>query len=142
MKLHHKRGFGVWAQLIIALLVILIPVIIFPVCSSMVETASGAAVPMRCHYLKMTAVTVGIMLIVIALVRLFSESGATELGLKVLQFVGGITVILLPNVLIGACKSSTMACKIGTTPGLYVIGIIGTFIAGIDIIYGLLKKRK
>ena len=82
-----------------------------PVCSKMLELASGAETPMKCHYAGQAALAVSIIIFVNALAAFLSKNGH-----KALMMVNAAAAIVLflvfSNVLIGICASETMSCHV------------------------------
>ena len=142
MRFHFKARAGAWIQLILAVLVILLPTVLLPVCAGQMETSSGSMVPMRCHYLKMASVSIGILLAAAALMRMFAEAVPAEQCLKPVQAAGGAIVSLLPNVLIGACGNAAMHCRMLTAPALMVTGGLILICALADFAIGCFQIRK
>ncbi len=142
MKFRFKAGAGACIQAVLAALVILIPTVLLPVCTAQMETASGAMAPMRCHYLKMASVSVGILLAAMAVIRLFANDVSAAQCLKLTQAAGGLVVSLLPGVLIGACKNAAMHCRMLTSPALMVTGGLVLVCALVDFVIGDCRARK
>lgn len=80
-----------------------------PACSKMLELASGAETPMKCHYAGQAAMAVAVIIFAIALAAFLSKSG--HKALMIVNAVAAIVLFLVfSNVLIGICASETMRC--------------------------------
>ncbi|MBM7865592.1 DUF4418 family protein [Heliobacterium gestii] len=82
-----------------------------PICTEMMITQSGAAVPMRCHYAFQAEYLVGIFALLLSggLLAL-KESGGRRV-LSLLLIASGAFVFLIPQSwLIGICAKDTMDC--------------------------------
>jgi hypothetical protein len=96
--------------------------------------AGGLAVEnistMKCHWTAMAEPAVGIPLLLVGVLLLFSANRETRRALSIVGLALGGFAVLLPAWLIGVCDSDMMLCKIAMKPALIYAGTI-TIAAGI-----------
>lgn len=114
---------------VLGLLIALTPFQLAPVCQRLLELTSGKMVHMRCHYTGQGEVFLGITIVLVSLIYLFSRTLSAQKSLGGVLMILGLIVIILPtNLGIGVCMSP-MECHTTATV-LYVLG-------GLIIINGL-----
>ena len=79
-----------------------------PVCGKMLVLESGKEVPMKCFYTGQAAMAVAAILLVTALLALFSKKDHRKL--MVVSAVCAVVLFLLFGGLIGVCASPEMRC--------------------------------
>lgn len=116
--------------LALALLVVLTPRYIFPVCEYLGKDR------MLCTYTGWGEMLLGAVLIAVAVGALMSRTPDALRWLMFVALVGGVVVYAFPSV-IGFCRSPQMPCHYGTVPVLRLIGVLmvilsiaGIFLAG------------
>ena len=97
---------------------------------------------MKCHWTGRVELYLGIALAVLALLKLLPFSADFSLGLDFAILLNGLGIALVPEVLIGVCKKATMHCHLVTKPFLLAAASLVIFIALVEIVLLLLKKRK
>lgn len=123
IKMKNKKAAGLIA-IGLGVLVTLIPEVIFPVCTDMIELMNGKALYMKCHWTAMAELLVGGLIIFDGILLVAFKKYETRLALSILQFLLGVSVLLIPTLLIGMCETAAMACRVGTEPGLIVVSAI------------------
>ena len=122
-------------------LVVLIPKVIFPVCTNMFELANGKTLFMKCHFTAMAELLIGILIVFVGILIIVFKKHETRMALSIMLFLFGLTVLLIPTQVIGMCETATMKCRVGTEPALIVVSII-TMIVGIGNIFFLISSIK
>lgn len=108
---------------------------VLPPCSTLVETASGIRVPMKCHWSGQMATGLGVFIVFEGLLLGMMKSVFARLGLSVIVIVTAILAMAVPAVLIGVCAGSAMPCRIGMLPAILVICVL-LLLAGIgNVLY-------
>lgn len=125
----------------LGVLIILILYVLLPVCPDTIQTASGASIPMRCHWMRAAETALAAALIAAGVLAALARSTETRITLYILTDVLGILVILTDTVLIGSCLSSTMVCSYGTKPAVLVAGIVLLALASAGILTEWRKLR-
>ena len=116
-------------------LVALIPKVIFPVCTDMIELINGKTLFMKCHWTAMAELLVGILIVFDGILIIGFKKCETRIALNIMLFLFGLTALLIPTAaVIGMCETATMACRIGTEPALIVVSVI-TMVVGIGNIF-------
>ncbi|MBI5190675.1 MAG: DUF4418 family protein [Nitrospirae bacterium] len=96
----------------LALLVVLVPRFVFPVCEA----------PMHCYYSYMAEIGTAAVIIAASAASVAAKGLEAPRMLSVPAFVAGVFVILYPSYLIGICGSPQMACHYGTMPVWNLLG--------------------
>lgn len=120
--------------LVLGVLVALIPIVIFPVCTGMIELMNGKTLFMKCHWTAMAELLVGILIVFDGILLIGFKKHETRIALSFMLFLLGLTVLLIPTAVIGMCETATMACRVGTEPALIVVSVI-TMVVGIGNIF-------
>ena len=81
-----------------------------PVCSKMLDLASGMQAPMKCHWASQTAIAVAIIILVTAIMALLAKKEYK--GLMVVSAVAGVMLFLVFTSLIGVCANEDMRCNV------------------------------
>lgn len=140
--MNSKPTAGILA-IILGGLVALIPKLIFPVCTDMIELMNGKTLFMKCHWSAMAEILMGILIVLNGIMLILFRKREANMALGMVLFFLGLSVILIPTVIIGMCQTVTMACRVGTQPALVVAGVI-VMIVGICnvIVQGSYIKSK
>lgn len=117
--------------IITGIVIILTPVVFFPVCSGEMK--------MACNYTASVEIGVGALIVLSGAVSLLFPSKGVRAGISIGTAALGILTVLLPALLTGVCKSSEMGCHAATYPMLVILGAALTVTAVINAVY-LLKK--
>ena len=120
--------------IVLGVLVALIPIIIFPVCTNRIELMNGKTLFMKCHWTAMTELLVGILIVFDGILIIGFNKCETRIALIIMTFLFGLIALLIPTVVIGMCETATMACRVGTEPALIVVSVI-TMVVGIGNVF-------
>lgn len=140
----QARSYYVMAivQGMLAVLQILVPSVIFPVCQKEIEKLSGGTVPMKCHWFAVATIILGALLLVQAILKLFLKSRETRLYNGAVTLATGIaTLICTSNCVIGVCTNAKMACRMGTLPAVCILGGATAFLGTLEILLNLKKEK-
>ena len=113
--------FGGASFIVLGLLIAFGPRSIFPVCES-----DGEMV-MRCFYTAQAELAVGLLITVLGILFIIEKKILTQITTTVGIAFSSVIAFLIPNVIIGVCKSPHMHCKSVTQPALTFLSIV-TFI--------------
>ena len=102
--------------ILLGLLIILAPIVLFPVCESEKK--------MACYYTKEAEIGIGILIAALGVVYFFLKNKSARLGIAIAEFFSAGLVLLYPLKLTGLCKMSDMACRVKTLPALIVLAIV------------------
>ncbi|MFV0528326.1 MAG: DUF4418 family protein [Lachnospiraceae bacterium] len=131
-----KRFFSSLSYFIPSLFLVLFPRLLFPVCP--VEADSS---PMKCFWSGRIVWSLGILLVILAILFLFIQSTEIRLGLSIGILGLSVYTLLVPTVLIGVCAGAHMPCRSGTLPAVLIAGAALLIISVIHI-FVLLRKGK
>lgn len=111
---------------------------IVPVCTGMVEMASGTQTFMKCHYTSVAVGFFAIILIVNAAAALFTKEAA---GAGIVAVVVSVLVFLVfqDNIGIGICAKPEMACHV-TAPVIRLMAVLEA-LSGIAMTVVSVKKE-
>lgn len=128
------------AVMIMAVVVLMIPWVIFPVCGvGRYAPALGIAPRMHGCTATFKAVTLlGVLGFLVGLWPLIMPKRPVILASAILATCLGILVILFPTMITGMCMMSTMPCVFGTKPALLVVGFLMTMLG----LIGMVLSRK
>lgn len=129
----NKPTVGIIA-IVLGVLITLIPIVIFPVCTDKIELMNGKTIFMKCHWTAMSELLVGILIVLTGILIILFKKRETRLALSIILFLFGLTSLLMSTVVIGMCQTATMPCRIGTEPALIVASVI-TMVVGIGNIF-------
>jgi hypothetical protein len=135
----NKKAIGIIA-IVLGVLVALIPKVIFPVCTDMIELINSKALYMKCHWTAMAELLVGGLIAFNGVLLIVFKKYETRLALSIMLFLLGLTTLLIPTLVIGMCETATMDCRVGTEPALIVVSVtimavsIGNIISQISFI--------
>lgn len=116
------------------LLVVLIPTVLFPVCSA-------EKMKMACFFTKKAEIGLGVVIAAIGALYFFFKNEGVRLGLSLTQILLSALILLYPTKLIGICKSTDMACRVKTLPALIVVTVlIGVVSIGNSLYLAVFKK--
>lgn len=110
---------------IAGLLIAIGPKTIFAVC------ASDGEMIMKCFYVAQTEIAIGTAIAILGIVLIFLKNSAAQITASIALALNGITAFLIPNVLIGVCKSEHMHCNAVTRPALNILGALVIVLAAI-----------
>ena len=113
--------FGAFVVVALGAFIMATPFWFFPVCQDGVAAASGAVLPMKCHWMARSELGCGAVVVFAGLALLFAGP-AVRKGVALMLLPLGALVILLPTRLVGVCKSEMMPCHMGTLPALCLLG--------------------
>ncbi len=116
------------------LLVVLIPTVLFPVCSA-------EKMKMACFFTKKAEIGLGVVIAAIGALYFFFKNEGVRLGLSLTQILLSALILLYPTKLIGICKSTDMACRVKTLPALIVVTVLlGVVSIGNSLYLAVFKK--
>ena len=90
---------------------------------------------MKCHWTSQAEIGIGSVIFVIGIFMLLMKSHFVRLGMSLSLIVIALLVAAIPTVLIGVCPGETMACHIGTLPGLLLLSVTLLIICSINAFY-------
>ena len=120
---------------VFGLLIVLVPVCIFPTCAKLVETASGGTTPMKCFWSGRAEIGIGLLILCGGVLLTVFKSPLTRIGVSVMTALTGFLGLLVPALLIGGCGMATMACRIATFPALYVLTALTMAASAANAVY-------
>ncbi|MDP4091262.1 MAG: DUF4418 family protein [Bacillota bacterium] len=109
---------------VLGMLIALIPKVIFPVCTNMIELINGKSLFMRCHWTAVVELLIGMLIIFDGIFFILFKSHETRIALSIMMFLFGLSALLIPTAVIGMCETVTMKCRVGTEPALIVVSVI------------------
>ena len=113
--------------ILLGLLIILAPIVLFPVCESEKK--------MACYYTKEAEIGIGILIAALGVVYFFLKNKSARLGIAIAEFFSAGLVLLYPLKLTGLCKMSDMACRVKTLPALIVLAVLLLAVALGDLFF-------
>lgn len=99
-----------------------------------ITLASGAQVPMKCHWTGVAEAALAVPLAGLGVVLAFSRKKETQRSLSLVGLPMGALVVLLPAQLIGVCASDEMLCNMIMRPTLIMAGLLTMALSGAAII--------
>jgi hypothetical protein len=130
------------AVAILGLLIALVPVCIFPVCTKLIETASGSTMPMKCFWSGRVEIGIGLLILCGGVLLIAFKSPLTRLGISLMTALTGVLGFLVPSLLIGGCGMATMACRVATFPALYVLTVLTVAACAANAVYLWRRNKK
>ena len=132
-----RKNYIFGALFVIAGLFIAIgPKTIFAVCNS------DGEMTMKCFYVAQTELAIGIAIAVLGVVLAILKDSAAQITASIALALNGIITILIPDVLIGVCKSAHMHCNAGTRPALNILGAVVIILAILGAVLFRKKETK
>lgn len=93
---------------------------------------------MACHKSLSILLVLGIIVGIIGVITIFAKFKNEILISNAVGIVAGVVAILIPSVIVGACKMETMACRTTTFPVIYIVS--GIFIV-INIVSMIIQLK-
>ena len=97
---------------------------------------------MACHWAQNAGVLAGIVLTVLALVRIAFPDEKVRTGISAGIFALSAAVIFIPGTTINLCMMEDMACHTTFKPAVIIIASALAALALADIIAGIVKAKK
>ena len=117
-------------------LLVLIPTVLFPVCST-------EKMKMACYFTKKAEIGLGIVIAALGVLYFFFKNEGVRLGISLSQILLTVLVLAYPLKLIGICKNSEMACRVKTLPALIVASVLlGVVSIGNSLYLTVFKKSE
>lgn len=131
------------ATVILGLLVILIPLLIFPVCGfGRHAPPPGQAIGSHlCHGTLYTEIVVGIFAVLSGLLMLIRPERQVVAHASTWVVILAVVGVSLPTALTGVCKMPTMPCRTGTVPALVIATGLMACAGILGLILGRDKRR-
>ena len=106
-----------------------------------ITTATGMHVPMKCNWSAQAEIAVGLPLLAVGTMMLFSRRKESTAFLSIMGVILGIAVILIPEKLIGVC-SSQMPCNTVMEPSILAMGSVVVAVSLAGTVVSLASKQK
>lgn len=97
---------------------------------------------MACHWAQNAVVLIGIVLSVLALIRIFIPDEGIKTGLSIAVFVLSVSAAFVPDTVINLCMMKDMACHTTFKPAVIVVSAVLALAALVDIIVGAVRKKE
>ena len=97
---------------------------------------------MACHWAQNAVTLIGIVITLLALLRIILKNSGIKAGLAIGVFASAAAVIFIPNNVISLCMMDTMSCHTTFKPAVIVIASVLAAAAGVDIVLGIIKAGK
>ncbi len=124
---------------VLGLLIVLVPVCIFPTCAKVIETAAGGTVPMKCFWSGRAEIGVGLLILCGGVLLAVFQSPFIRIGISIMTALTGVLSLLIPTLLIGGCEMDTMPCRMTTFPAVIVLSILTAAAGAANALY--LRKK-
>lgn len=105
-------------------LLALLPQFVLPVCSATVATASGGSTPMKCFWTARAEIGAGALIIFGGIRLCVLCAPGIRLGVSLMAAGTALLAMAFPTVLIGVCAFEYMPCRMGTLPGIMLVGTL------------------
>ncbi len=119
---------------VLGLLVILVPLLIFPPCSHMLELEGGGETPMKCFWSGRAEIGIGFLILCAGLLLIFGKSAETQRFVSIFAILTSLVGIAIPAFLIGGCAMKTMTCRTTTFPALYILHALSIVVCVLNIV--------
>ena len=97
---------------------------------------------MACHWAQNAVTLIGIVITLLALLRIILKNSGIKAGLAIGVFFTSISVIFIPNHVITLCMMDSMSCHTAFKPAVIVIASVLAALAGVDSILGIKNTGK
>lgn len=97
---------------------------------------------MACHWAQNAVVLIGIVLSVLALIRIIIADEGIKTGLSIAVFVLSVSAAFVPDTVINLCMMKDMACHTTFKPAVIVVSAVLALAALADIIAGAVGKKE
>lgn len=97
---------------------------------------------MACHWAQNAVTLIGIVITLLALLRIILKNSGIKAGLAIGVFASAAAVIFIPNNVISLCMMDTMSCHTAFKPAVIVIASVLAAAAGVDSVLGIIKAGK
>ncbi len=87
---------------------------------------------MACHWAQNAVTLIGALLVISALIRLFTRDNGVRAGIAVTQFLFSAAAALIPGTVINLCMMETMRCHTIFKPAVIIIAVISAAVSGAD----------
>ena len=97
---------------------------------------------MACHWAQNAVTLIGIVITLLALLRIILKNSGIKAGLAIGVFASAAAVIFIPDNVISLCMMDTMCCHTTFKPAVIVIASVLAAAAGVDSVLGIIKAGK
>ena len=97
---------------------------------------------MTCHWAQNAVTLIGIVITLLALIRIILKNSGIKAGLAIGVFLTSVSVIFIPNNVISLCMMDSMRCHTTFKPAVIVIASLLAAASGADGIIGIIKAGK
>ena len=97
---------------------------------------------MACHWAQNAVTLIGIVITLLALLRIILKNSGIKAGLAIGVFASAAAVIFIPDNVIFLCMMDTMSCHTTFKPAVIVIASVLAAAAGVDSVLGIIKAGK
>lgn len=117
-------------QLLVAFCVVGVLRFWAPVCNQMLTLENGRTVHMKCFYTDRAAMMISIILIVCALILIFSKKDVR--AVQIVSFITSLLLFLTFSKIIGVCMNSEMPCNL-TSLWVKGLAILSMILSAVDL---------
>ena len=97
---------------------------------------------MTCHWAQNAVTLIGIVITLLALLRIILKNSGIKAGLAIGVFLTSLSFMFIPDHTIKLCMMDTMSCHTIFKPAVIVIASVLAAVAGFDSILGIIKAGK
>ena len=97
---------------------------------------------MACHWAQNAVTLIGIVITLLALLRIILKNSGIKAGLAIGVFASAAAVIFIPDNVISLCMMDTMSCHTAFKPAVIIIASVLAAAAGVDSVLGIIKAGK
>ena len=97
---------------------------------------------MACHWAQNAVTLIGIVITLLALLRIILKNSGIKAGLAIGVFLTSVSVIFIPNNVISLCMMDSMRCHTTFKPAVIVIASVLGALSGVDSILSIIKTGK